>query len=474
MIWNWHIEFLCNEVQKSIKNYFEFKKLAELKYKNGELTHEQQERFNYLEKENLPVNINISPSTTKSTIFSRLLTGWVWAKFPHAVIINITRDTGNNKNFSLKSRELIESEKYKELYPEIELKDSPSGFNFFENTLGGVRYGLTTLSSGTTGKHADIHIYDDIASYTDYYSNATIESVERAIDGLLSRFKDKSKGLIFNVMQRLAKNDTTAYIFTGYDDKKPKKREYKNICLPAVLTENVEPIELKEKYINDFLDPIRLNEKMLEQAKIEFGTQKYNAQYLQEITEDLENLMYPILIEEDFNINEVVSKCFISASFSDLKDEGKDSYATIYTALYKGRVYVLDVIYNTLTNSDNEDRLIHNVSKYQIQKTFIEKNNQQSYLKTNIEPNLRDITDFRPIWTKDNKIELMKSKSHYIRYYVWQKQHENHEYQKAKEHIKKFPRNGKAKDDGIEDVLSKSQKYFSQNRELLEQLINKI
>ena len=118
--------------------------------------------------------------------------------------------------------------------------------------------------------------------------------------------------------------------------------------------------------------------------------------------------------------------------------------------------------------------MIHNTSKYQIQKTFIEKNNQQSYLKTNIEPNLRDITDFRPIWTKDNKIELMKSKSHYIRYYVWQKQHENHEYQKAKEHIKKFPRNGKAKDDGIEDVLSKSQKYFSQNRELLEQLINKI
>lgn len=437
-VWNFHIEYLCDEAQKEIENYFE-----------GRTAHH--------------LDINICPGATKSTLFSRILLGWIWAKYPQATVINVTRDSNNNKEFATKSKLIIESDKYKRYFPSVKIKKSPDSYLYYENEDNGKRYAITSMSSGSTGKHADIIVLDDFGAYLDYYSEATVKSLENALDGLLTRFKDKSKGIFFNVMQRLAYNDTTAYLFEGYNGNKPKlKRRVKKICLPSSTKhDNVFPKELKEKYIDGLLDPIRLSQDILEDEKSKFIGNKFDSQYDQITTLDEGDLMYPHINEKEFDIQEIINSQSAKISSTDLKDEGEDTYATIVTAFMPdGHIYVLDVIYNTDKKTENEPRLITLVKTMKCSMNYVESNNQVSYINTVL---MHKIFNLEPFHTSSNKLVKIKDNSHYMAYVIWHSNHSNPEYQKALSHIKRFPRNGKADDDGIEDAFSVNMMHYIQS-----------
>jgi predicted phage terminase large subunit-like protein len=437
-VWNWHIEYLCDEAQRETENYFA-----------GKTAHH--------------LDINICPGATKSTIFSRSLLGWAWAKYPEATIINVTRDSNNNKEFATKSKSIIESEKYKRYFPDVKIKKSPDSYLYYENDKNGKRYAITSMSSGSTGKHADIIVLDDLGSYLDYYSDSTVESLENAIDGLLTRFKDKSKGIFFNVMQRLAYNDTTAYLFEGYNDNKPKlTNRVKKIRLPSSTKhDNVFPEELKERYVNGLLDPIRLSEKILEDERTKFSGGKFDAQYDQITTLDEGDLMYPRINEREFSIQEIIESLSAKISTTDLKDEGEDTYATIVTAFMPdGHIYVVDVIYNTNKKSENEERLVTLIKTSRCSMNYVESNNQVSYINTVL---MLKIFNLEPFHTSSNKLLKIKDNSHYMAYVIWHKNHPNPEYQKALSHVKRFPRNGKANDDGIEDAFSSNMLHYIQS-----------
>lgn len=437
-IWNWHIEFLCDKAQEEIENYFE-----------GRTAHH--------------LDINICPGATKSTIFSRILLAWIWTKYPQATVINVTRDSNNNKEFATKSKLIIESDKYKRLFPNVRIKKSPDSYLYYENEDNGKRYAITSMSSGSTGKHADLIVLDDFGSYLDYYSDSTVESLENALDGLLTRFKDKSKGLFFNVMQRLAHNDTTAYLFEGYNDNKPKlTSRVKKIRLPSSdKHDNIHPEHLKEKYVDGLLDPVRLSRATLEDEKTKFTGSKFDAQYDQITTLDESDLMYPVINEKEFSIKEVIESQSAKISATDLKDEGEDSYATIVTSFMPdGHIYVVDVIYNTNKKTENENKLVLLLQTTKCSMNYVESNNQVSYINTTLS---KKIFNLQPYHTSANKIVKIKDNSHYMAYVVWHSNHPNPEYQKALSHIKRFPRNGKASDDGIEDAFSVNMLHYIQS-----------
>jgi phage terminase large subunit-like protein len=76
-------------------------------------------------------------------------------------------------------------------------------------------------------------------------------------------------------MQRLSDKDPTA----NWLSKKDKKIIH--YCLPGELSENVKPKELKDKYVNGLLDPIRLSHSALNTLKIDLGSYGYAGQIMQ-------------------------------------------------------------------------------------------------------------------------------------------------------------------------------------------------
>lgn len=426
-VWNWHIEFLCTEFQKVVIDYMEGKGTKH-------------------------VNINICPGTTKSTIFSRLAVPWVWTVFPSATIINVSRDSNNVKNFAIKSKEIINSEKYKTFFPEISIKSSPDSVFYFENNHGGVRYGLTTTSKGATGKHADFQIWDDVYSYQDTEGSLdSVKTLEGYLDGLLSRFKNKDTGILFNVMQRLAHNDPTAYLF----GKNGKLENYKNICLPAQNSDLVHPPELKEKYINGLLDPKRLSREVLKKEKRKYGF-RYEAQFEQQATLSPEGLLYP-------NINyydEIEIKDVATYSFTDPANSGDDYLCTWFMALHGDKVYVYDCIYTKNDINTTLPRLRDKFQKENCIYNFIEANGVGGTFASQ----LMTSNNVTPYHEKQPKEVKLQAYAHLIDKFYFKENHENPEYRKALEHLKatpkKIPNKGKGMDIDAADAMTTGIKFF--------------
>jgi predicted phage terminase large subunit-like protein len=91
---------------------------------------------------------------------------------------------------------------------------------------------------------------------------------------LSTRKVDKGVSVTILIMQRLHEIDPT-----GDWIKRATKEDLKHINLPAELSETVEPPELKERYVDGLLDPIRLSKKILEQQKRDLGEFGYACQF---------------------------------------------------------------------------------------------------------------------------------------------------------------------------------------------------
>ena len=247
-IYNWHIEYLCNELEKlavSIKNR---------------------------EPKPYDLIINIPPGTTKSTIVTIMFPAWLWTLDPTLRIITNSYSGGLSIEHATKSKDIIKSDKYQKLFPDVSIRRDKSGKQHYENTDGGFRY-ATSTGATITGFHAHVIINDDPVNPKQANSEALRLSANEHIKTLSSRKVDKVNTPMITVMQRLHENDVT-----GVELKK-KSESIRHICLPAELSNKVKPVELQENYVDGFLDPKRLSREALEEAKLDLGALQYSGQY---------------------------------------------------------------------------------------------------------------------------------------------------------------------------------------------------
>ena len=97
-VWNWHIPFLCGLAESALERVFAGK----------------PKRWDYI--------FNVPPGSTKSTIFSVALVPWAWTRVPELRFIGGSHTFPLALELSRKSRDIIQSEKYRTLFPEIELR----------------------------------------------------------------------------------------------------------------------------------------------------------------------------------------------------------------------------------------------------------------------------------------------------------------------------------------------------------------
>jgi hypothetical protein len=94
-VWNWHIKFMCDELQEAAERVF-----------RGE-----PKLHDYI--------INIPPGTTKSTICSVMYPAWILSRMPNARIICGSHTENLCLDLSNKCRLIVQSEQYQLCFPYV-------------------------------------------------------------------------------------------------------------------------------------------------------------------------------------------------------------------------------------------------------------------------------------------------------------------------------------------------------------------
>lgn len=266
---NWHIKILCNELQ------------------------EIAERVGNNEKRKHDLIINIPPGMTKTKTCSIAFPIWCWTRWYWMRFITASYSGSLSLENAEQSRDLIRSERFNMVYPEIEIKqdkDTKSNFRVVKKLpnvgttngsrlpktkAGGNRYS-TSVGGTVTGFHGHIIIWDDPLNPYEAVSETELYNANRWLDQVISTRKtDKQVSTTIGIMQRLHQNDPTGHILNK------KKSNVKNISLPGEIRnypEQVQPKELKEYYADDLLDPVRLDWEVLADLEADLGQYGYAGQ----------------------------------------------------------------------------------------------------------------------------------------------------------------------------------------------------
>ena len=261
---NWHIEYLCRE-------------LEEIALRVGT---RQIRLYDLL--------INIPPGSTKTITVSIMFPAWCWTKWHWMRFIAASYSEKLSLESAEYCRDLIRSTKFRELYPEIgikEDKDIKSNFKIVKHILmrngktlpniGGGRYS-TSVGGTLLGFHGDILIWDDPLNPTQAASDIELANAIRWLEQTLSTRKtNKEITATIGIMQRLNQGDPSGHLLAK------QKENLKHICIPGECrnySEYINPPSLIENYKDELMDPVRLSWKALKDLEADLGQYGYAGQ----------------------------------------------------------------------------------------------------------------------------------------------------------------------------------------------------
>jgi len=380
---NWHIEYLCEELEKVAFQVGE----------NKEKLHD--------------LVINIPPGTTKTITVSIMFPVWCWTRWFGMRFITCSYSATLALESAQKSRDIIRSDKFKVLYPELSIKedsDIKSNYRIVKQErrfagqkartqYGGNRYS-TSVGGTLTGFHGHIIIVDDPLNPQQAASTIELEKANYWVDQTLSTRKtDKKVTPTILVMQRLHQSDVSGYLL----EKKNKK--IRHVCLPGEIREYKEflkPAKLAKYYKNSLLDPVRLDWGVLKELKTDLGQYGYAGQIGQNPTPPgggmfkVSNFMIIDSLPPDIPVVMMVRYW----------DKAGTTGAGAYTAgvkmvrLRNGKFVVMDVQRGQWA-AENRERIIRNTAEMDGQICFIGIEQEPgSGGKDSVEASIRNLSGF--------------------------------------------------------------------------------
>jgi predicted phage terminase large subunit-like protein len=179
--------------------------------------------------------INMPPRHTKSEFASYLLPAWFLGKFPHKKVIQSSNTGELAVGFGRKVRNLVDSEVYSEIFPNLALQaDSKAAGRW--NTSKGGDYFAIGVGGTVTGKGADLLIIDDPHSEQEAAMAASNPEVyDKVYEWYTSgpRQRLQPGGAIIIVMTRWAQRDLTGQVVKSAAQRSGE--EWEVIEFPAIL-----------------------------------------------------------------------------------------------------------------------------------------------------------------------------------------------------------------------------------------------
>jgi predicted phage terminase large subunit-like protein len=185
--------------------------------------------------------ICMPPRHTKSEFASYLLPSWFLGKYPSKKIIQTSHTAELAVGFGRKVRNLVDSDRYKDLFPEVALQsDSKAAGRWATNYAG--EYFAIGVGGAVTGKGADLLIIDDPHSEQEAaLAETSPEIYDKVYEWYTSgpRQRLQPGGAIVIVMTRWSKRDLTGQVLKAAAQRGGD--EWEVIEFPA-LFENGEPL----------------------------------------------------------------------------------------------------------------------------------------------------------------------------------------------------------------------------------------
>jgi predicted phage terminase large subunit-like protein len=218
--------------------------------------------------------INMPPRHTKSEFASYMLPAWYLGKFPNRKIIQCSNTAELAVGFGRKVRNLVDSEAYSKVFPNVHLKSDSKAAGRWA-TSGGGDYFAIGVGGTVTGKGADLLIIDDPHSEQEAALAATDPSVfDKVYEWYTSgpRQRLQPGGSIIVVMTRWSKRDLTGKILQAAMEREGE--EWEIIDFPAILPSG-------NPLWPEFWPLVEL-----EALRNELPLSKWNAQYMQQPTSE--------------------------------------------------------------------------------------------------------------------------------------------------------------------------------------------
>ena len=223
------------------------------------------------------VIINIAPRMGKSEFSSYLFPAYFLGKYPNKKIIMGTHTAGLSEDFGRRVRNLLDTEEYREVFPQTMVADDQKAAGKWSTSAGG-QYYAAGVGGALAGRGADLFVIDDPHSEQDVKSNSRL-----AFDTAWSWFQTgplqrlMPGGAIIVIMTRWSLLDLTGRLI-DYQARNPEAIPWEIVELPAILHEDTE----QEKSFWPEQWPL----SSLKATKASLDPRYWNAQYMQQPTSE--------------------------------------------------------------------------------------------------------------------------------------------------------------------------------------------
>jgi predicted phage terminase large subunit-like protein len=222
--------------------------------------------------------INVPPGSSKSLIVSVMWPAWEWGPCGRRSLRYLTTafNDGPVKRDTRKSRDLIASDWYQALWPDVRL--TRTGETSFANSDTGTREGVPFGS--LTSQRGDRLIIDDPHSTETAESDTErLNTTRKFREGAVNRLNDQKRSAIVVIMQRLHEQDISGVIISlGMDYVHlmlPMEFDPERGCSTAIGFSDPREDE------GQLLDPVRFPQEEVDKLHRDMGSYAYSGQYQQ-------------------------------------------------------------------------------------------------------------------------------------------------------------------------------------------------
>jgi len=339
----------------------------------------------------IQISISLPPRAGKSYLTSLFSAYWL-GSFPALSVMRNSCTSTLYQKFSYDTRNVIKSQKFKDLFPNVILspdKQNLDGWNL--TTSKQVGYFGSGVGGTIIGFGANLAITDDLyKSMQDALSTNTNASVKLWKESAHDSRKEKNCPEIY-IGTRWIQDDIMGNIIESGN-------LFDSIIIPALIDEQT------------FCDDVKSTDEYL---KIRDNIAKFiwNAEYMQ-APMAIEGLVYPNkfkiykeLPQEITNENdkEVIINQGWAAMFIDSADKGLDNFSAPIVQIVGSNIYLKDVIFNTDELITQEEKVRLKAIEHNVRLIVVESNHAGNYFKNRLLQLLPNVDIFGK-WNSTNKM----------------------------------------------------------------------
>lgn len=223
------------------------------------------------------VCVNMPPRHGKSQLVSIYFPAWFIGRYPNKKVLMVSHTTDLAVDFGRKVRNIIDDDRYKEIFPTVTLAVDSKSAGRWNTNMGG-EYFACGVGSALAGRGADLLLVDDPHNEQDII-NGNFDVFDKAYEWFTygARTRLMPGGRVAIIQTRWHQNDLTGRV-TGDMGKNEDADQYEVVEFPAIFnagTDNEKP-----------LWPEFFDLKALYRTKASMPTFQWNAQYQQNPTSE--------------------------------------------------------------------------------------------------------------------------------------------------------------------------------------------